>query len=201
MSNSVKPGPVVRPGILEIAAYVGGESKVEGVDRVIRLASNEGALGPSPKAVAAYQSIATEIHRYPDGHSGALRQAIAEAYDLDPARIVCGTGSDEIITLLARIYAGPGDEVLYSQHGFLMYPIAAKSVGATPVAAPEVNLTANVDALLAAVTPRTTPPGPISQRARSSACTEGFPPISCSRLMLLMPNTSLKTITKPAWLW
>ena len=155
MSNSAKPGPVVRPGILEIAAYVGGESKVEGVDRVIRLASNEGALGPSPKAIAAYQAIAPEIHRYPDGHSGALRQAIAEAFDLDPARIVCGTGSDEIITLLARIYAGPGDEVLYSRHGFLMYPIAAKSVGATPVAAPEVDLTASVDALLAAVTPRT----------------------------------------------
>jgi histidinol-phosphate aminotransferase len=155
VSSTVKPGPVVRPGILEIAPYVGGESKVEGVDRVIRLASNEGALGPSPKAIAAYQSIASQIHRYPDGHSGELRRAIAEAHDLDAARIVCGTGSDEIITLLARIYAGPGDEVLYSRHGFLMYPIAAKSVGATPIAVPEINLTADVDALLAAVTPRT----------------------------------------------
>lgn len=155
MSQTTLTGPVVRPGILDIAAYVGGESKIEGVDRVIRLASNEGALGPSPKAVAAYQALASEIHRYPDGHSGELRHAIAAAFGLDPTRIVCGTGSDELITLLARIYAGPGDEVLYSRHGFLMYPIAAKSVGATPVAAPERELTADVDALLAAVTPRT----------------------------------------------
>lgn len=155
VSKPSLPGPVVRPGILDIAPYIGGESKVQGVDRVIRLASNEGALGPSPKAIAAYQSIATEIHRYPDGSSGELRQAIADAFNLDPARIVCGTGSDEIISLLVRIYAGPGDEVLYSRHGFLMYPIAAKSVGATPIAAPETNLTADVDALLAAVTPRT----------------------------------------------
>lgn len=155
MSSTAPTGPAVRPGILEIAAYVGGESKVEGVEHVIRLASNEGALGPSPKAIAAYQSIATEIQRYPDGGSTELRHAIAKAFDLDPARIVCGTGSDELITLLARLYAGPGDEVLYSRHGFLMYPIAARSVGATPVAAPETNLTADVDALLAAVTPRT----------------------------------------------
>jgi len=155
VSNPAKPGPVVRPGILDIAPYVGGESKAQGANRVIRLASNEGALGPSPRAIAAYQALAPSLHRYPDGHSAELRAAIAEAHGLDVARIICGTGSDEIIALLARLYAGPGDEVVYSRHGFLMYPLAAQGVGAIPVTAPETNLTANVDALLAAVTPRT----------------------------------------------
>ena len=155
MSNSANSGPVVRPGILDIAPYVGGESKAHGASRVIRLAANEGALGPSPRAIAAYQALAPELHRYPDGNSAELREAIAECHGLDVGRIVCGTGSDELITLLARLYAGPGDEVVYSRHGFLMYPLAAMSVGAKPIAAPESNLTADIDALLAAVTPQT----------------------------------------------
>jgi histidinol-phosphate aminotransferase len=147
--------PVARPGVLDIAPYVGGESKVPGVNRVIRLASNEGALGPSPKAIEAYKALSGEIHRYPDGGSAALRAALASRFGLEAERIVCSGGSDELITLLTRAYAGPGDEVLYSQHGFLMYPIAAKGVGATPVTAPETDLTTDVDALLAAVTERT----------------------------------------------
>jgi histidinol-phosphate aminotransferase len=147
--------PVVRPGVLDIAPYIGGESKVPGVNRVIRLASNEGALGPSPKAIEAYRAQAGEIHRYPDGGAAALRAALAARFGLEAERIVCGGGSDELITLLVRAYAGPGDEVLYSQHGFLMYPIAAKGVGATPVVAPETDLTTDVDAMLAAVTERT----------------------------------------------
>jgi histidinol-phosphate aminotransferase len=147
--------PLPRPGILDVDAYVGGESKVPGVMRVIRLASNESALGPSPKAMAAYQAAATEIHRYPDGGSIALREALGKHHGLDPARIVCGTGSDELISLLAHAYAGSGDEVLFSRHGFLMYEIVARITGATPVAAPETNLTTDVDALLACVTPRT----------------------------------------------
>lgn len=145
----------VRPGIMEIAAYVGGEAAIPGVERVIRLASNENPLGPSPRAVEAYRAMADALHRYPDGGAVALREAIAKALKLDGARIVCGAGSDELISLLTRAYAGPGDEVLYSRHGFLMYPIAAKSVGATPVAVPERELTADVDALLAAVTEHT----------------------------------------------
>ncbi|GIK98893.1 MAG: histidinol-phosphate aminotransferase [Alphaproteobacteria bacterium] len=145
----------VRPGILDIAPYVGGEAGLAGQKKVIRLASNENPLGPSPAAVEAYRGLATELHRYPDGGAQVLREAIGRRFGLDPARVVCGAGSDELIALLMRAYAGPGDEVLYSRHGFLMYPIAAMSVGATPVAAPETNLTADVDALLAAVTPRT----------------------------------------------
>jgi len=135
---------------MDVAPYVGGEHA-----GTIRLASNEGALGPSPKAMEAYARLSGSIHRYPDGGSTQLREALAKRFNLDSGRIVCGAGSDELNGLLVRAYAGPGDEVLYSQHGFLMYPIAAKSVGATPVAAPERNLTTDVDAMLAHVTPRT----------------------------------------------
>jgi len=147
--------PVPGPGILDISPYIGGEAKAEGFARPIRLASNESALGPSPKAVAAYQALAGEIHRYPDGSAAELRAALGRHNGLDPARIVCGSGSDELIGLLLRAYARPGDEVLYSRHGFLMYPIGAKSVGATPVAVPERALTADVDGFLARVTERT----------------------------------------------
>ena len=147
--------PVPRPGILGIAPYVGGESKVAGVERPIRLASNESALGPSPQAVAAYCALADEMHRYPDGGAAELRRALGRHHGLDPERIVCGAGSDELIGLILRAYAGPGDEVLYSRHGFLMYPIGAQSVGATPVAVPERELTADVDGFLARVTAQT----------------------------------------------
>src|SRR5436190_23079089 len=147
--------PVPGPGILDIAPYVGGESKVAGIARPIRLASNESALGPSPKAIAAYRALADDIHRYPDGSAAELREVLGRHHGLDPERIVCGSGSDELIGLLLRAYAKEGDEVLYSRHGFLMYPIGAKSVGATPVAVPERELTADVDGILARVTERT----------------------------------------------
>jgi histidinol-phosphate aminotransferase len=144
-----------KSGILEIAPYVGGESKVGGLEKPIRLASNESALGPSPRAVEAYRAMAGELHRYPDGGSVGLRQALAKRHGLDAERIVCGTGSDELISLLARAYAGAGDEVIYSRHGFLMYKIAAQSAGATPIAVPERNLTADADAILGRVSDRT----------------------------------------------
>ncbi|CAK0743124.1 Histidinol-phosphate aminotransferase [uncultured Gammaproteobacteria bacterium] len=146
---------IPRPGILDVAPYIGGEAQAEGVTRLIRLASNEGAFGPSPAAMIAYKELAGDIHRYPDGGCVKLCQALGKQFGVDSDRIVCGSGSDELLSLLARAYAGPGDEVLYSAHGFLMYPIAARTVGATPVSAPERDLTADVDALLAAVTPRT----------------------------------------------
>ena len=147
--------PTPRPGILDIAPYVGGKSSSAGAARVIKLSSNEGALGPSPRAIEALQKSATKLHRYPDGGCDLLRAKLAEKYDLEFDQIVCGAGSDELITLLIRAYAGPGDEVLYSQHGFLMYPIAAKGVGAVPVTAAETNMTASVDSILAAVTDKT----------------------------------------------
>jgi histidinol-phosphate aminotransferase len=151
----VEKGLVPRPGILDIAPYIGGEAQIPGVERPIRLASNESALGPSAKAIAAYRALAGEIHRYPAGNALELREALGRRHGLDPARIVCGAGSDELIALLLRCYAGPGDEVLYSRHGFLMYPIGAMSVGATPIAAPERALTSDVDGLLERVTDRT----------------------------------------------
>ena len=140
---------------MDIQPYVGGLHKVEGVNEVVVLASNEGPLGASPRAIEAYERLSGKLHLYPDGGADELRAAIGERFGLDPARIVCGAGSDEIISLLISAYAGIGDEVLYSEHGFLMYPINARAVGATPVAAPESDLTANVDNLLACVTDRT----------------------------------------------
>lgn len=177
-------GPVPQPGILGISPYVGGESKAPGIDRPARLASNENPLGPSPRAVEAYARTAAELHRYPDGGAAALRAAIASHHGLDPDRIVCGTGSDEIFALLASSYAGPGDEVLYSRQGFLAYPIVARSAGATPVTAPERNLTTDVDAMLSAVTSRTrivflanpnNPTGSYLPRAEVRRLIEGLP--------------------------
>ena len=138
-----------RPGILDISPYVGGESATTGPHRAVRLASNENPLGPGTRAVAAFAAVREELHRYPDGAAAALRAAIAEAEGLESARIVCGAGSDELISMLVRAYAGSGDEVLHSAHGFLMYALAAKAAGATPVAVPERNLTADVEAILA----------------------------------------------------
>ncbi len=147
--------PTPKPGISTISPYVGGKSKAEGASRVIKLSSNENPWGPSPKAVAAYQANAAYLNRYPDGGHAALREAIAAAQNLPAEQIICGAGSDELLGMLVHAYAGPGDEVLYPEHGFLMYKIYTLSNGATPVAAPEKNLTTDVDALLAAVTPKT----------------------------------------------
>lgn len=150
--------PVLRPmpkaGILEIDPYVPGKSKASG-GKVYKLSANESPFGASPKAIAAYQSNAGKLELYPDGGSNDLRAAIAERYGLNPANIVCGAGSDEILQLLAHAYAGPGDEVVYSEYGFMVYPILIKSNGATAVVARESDNTASVDALLACATPRT----------------------------------------------
>jgi histidinol-phosphate aminotransferase len=147
--------PRPRPGILEIHPYVGGKAELDTARPAIKLSSNESAIGPSPKAIAAYQAEAARLHRYPDGACATLRRAIARRHNLDAERIVCGAGSDELIGLLVRAYAGPGDEVLHSAHGFLMYRLAALAAGAHPVAAPETGLKADVDALLARVSSRT----------------------------------------------
>ncbi len=146
------PKPLAR--IMEIEPYVPGESKAS-AGRVIKLAANENPLGPSPKAVEAYRGLAENLHRYPDGGAVNLRAALAQHHNIDAARIVCGTGSDEIITLLCKAFAGAGDEVLYSEFGFLMYPIAALAAGATPVKAPEAKRTTDLQALLDSVTDRT----------------------------------------------
>ncbi|MBM3582144.1 MAG: histidinol-phosphate transaminase [Alphaproteobacteria bacterium] len=148
-------GPAPRPGVLSVAPYVGGESAIEGLERVVKLSSNENAFGPSPMTMEAYARLAPDIHRYPDGGCKALRRALAAAWNLPAERIVCGAGSDELIALLARAYLGPGDEALYSEHEFLMYPIATEGTGAKAIKVKETNLTADVDALLGAITPAT----------------------------------------------
>ncbi|MBV9076780.1 MAG: histidinol-phosphate transaminase [Methylobacteriaceae bacterium] len=147
--------PVPRPGVMEISAYVPGRDHVDGVAKVYKLSSNESPLGPSPKAVEAFASASSQLAIYPDGGATALREAIGARYGIDPARIVCGTGSDELLALLTSAFVGPGDEGLYSQHGFLVYRINILGAGGTPVVADETDLTASVDALLAKVTDRT----------------------------------------------
>ena len=148
-------GPKARPGISDIETYIPGESQVPGGLKPAKLSSNETPLGPSPKAIEAFRSAAGALERYPDGQATILREAIARRYGLDAARIVCGSGSDELLGLLARGYLGPGDEGVYTEHGFLVYRIAILTNGATPVIAPETNLTSDVDAILARVTART----------------------------------------------
>jgi histidinol-phosphate aminotransferase len=152
---SALPRPQPRAGVLAIEAYVPGKSEAPGVARVFKLSSNETPLGPSPKAIAAYRGIADQLPDYPDGSASDLREAIGRAFGLDPARIVCGAGSDDLIALLARAYLGDGDEAIHTTHGFLMYPIATMGCGAKPVVAAEKDYTADVDAILGAVTPRT----------------------------------------------
>jgi histidinol-phosphate aminotransferase len=147
--------PVPRPGILDIKAYVPGRSEAPGAARVFKLSSNETPLGPSPKAIAAYRALAEHLEAYPDGAASRLREAIAQRHGLDPARIICGSGSDEILSLLAHAYIGDGDEGIFTTHGFLVYRINIMGCGGKPIVADEKNLTADVDAILAKVTPRT----------------------------------------------
>jgi histidinol-phosphate aminotransferase len=152
---TVQTRPQPRPGVLDIAAYVPGKSSAPGIAKIYKLSSNESPLGASPKAVAAYQSVAHDLQDYPDGASTALREAIGKAYGLDPDRIICGAGSDDLINLLARAYLADGDEAIHTTHGFLMYPIATLGAGAKPVVATEKNYTADIDAIIKAVTPKT----------------------------------------------
>jgi histidinol-phosphate aminotransferase len=147
--------PEPRAGVLTIDAYVPGKSTAPGVAKVFKLSSNETPLGPSPKAIAAYQEAGKHLEDYPDGSASELREAIGRVFGLDPKRIVCGAGSDDLLNLIARAYLTDGDEAIHTTHGFLVYPIATLGTGAKPVVAPEKEFTADVDAILARVTPKT----------------------------------------------
>jgi histidinol-phosphate aminotransferase len=147
--------PKPKPDIMDIKPYIGGEGRFGGEGTPVRLASNENPLGCSPFARAAYLSCADDLNRYPDGAAAGLRAALGKKYNLDPEKIVCGAGSDELIALIVRAYAGIGDEIIHSQYGFLMYPINARAVGAKPVAAPEKDMKTDIDAVLSCVTPKT----------------------------------------------
>ncbi len=174
-----------QPGIMDIALYQGGAAHVDGVANVIKLSSNENPLGPSPKAVEAVRNSAGGIHRYPPTDHSALRTAIAEVTGLDPARIICGVGSDEIIAFLCQAYAGPGDEVVHTEHGFAMYRISALAAGATPVEVRERDRVTDVDALLAGCSERTrlvfianpnNPTGTMIGASEIARLADGLPP-------------------------
>jgi histidinol-phosphate aminotransferase len=193
-----------RPGVLEIAPYVGGESNAPGANRVIKLSSNENPLGPSTKAMDAYIAGVKGLALYPDGGHLALRQAIAGTHGLEADRIVCGAGSDELIALLCKAYAGAGDEVLYSQHGFLMYKLSALAAGATPVTAPERDLTTDVDALIAGLNERTklvfvanpnNPTGTMVAEAELARLADALPP----QALLVLDAAYAEYVRGPGW--
>ena len=146
--------PTPNSGILRISPYVPGKSSAKS-GKVHKLSSNESALGASPAAVKAFAAESTKLALYPDGSATALRQAIANRYGLKAENIVCGAGSDELLQLLGHAYLSPGDEAVYSQHGFMVYPIVIQSNGATARVAPEKNFTTDVDAVLKLVNAKT----------------------------------------------
>jgi histidinol-phosphate aminotransferase len=181
MTHTIRP----QPGILGIALYVGGEAHVPGVAEPLKLSSNENPFGAPASARAAYMAAAGSLHRYPSTDHAALRAAIGAVHGLDPDRIICGAGSDEIIAFLCQAYAGPGDEVIHTEHGFLMYRISAMAAGATPVRVPERERRVDVDAILAACGPRTrlvflanpaNPTGTMIPEAEIARLADGLPP-------------------------
>lgn len=181
MNDAIRP----QPGIMDIALYEGGKASVAGVANVVKLSSNENPFGPSDRTKEAFQRSIHQIHRYPSTDHAALRTAIAEVHGLDAARVICGVGSDEIITFLCQAYAGPKDEVVFTEHGFLMYRISALAVGATPVEVAERDRTADVDAILKACTRRTklvfianpnNPTGTMIAATEIARLADGLPP-------------------------
>ncbi len=173
-----------QPGIMEIELYVGGDSQLAGHEDVLKLSSNENPLGPPPAAVEALGQAAANMHLYPPTDHAGLRAAIGEVWGLEPDRIICGVGSDEVLQFVTQAFAGPGDEILYPRHGFSMYPILANMAGATPVTAPEADRVVDVDAMLAAVTERTrivllanpaNPTGTLLPEAELTRLADGLP--------------------------
>jgi len=180
MTTSLKP----QPGILDIASYVSGQAKIAGRDDVVKLSANENPYGPPEAAVAAMAATLADMHRYPSVDHTELREAIAEVHGLAPQKLIIGVGSDEILQLLAYAYAGPGDEVIYTEHGFSLYPIVARAAGATPVCVRERDRVVDVEAILARVTAKTrmvyltnpgNPTGTMIDLAALSRLADGLP--------------------------
>ena len=144
-----------QPGIMDIKLYVSGESAVEGKSDVLKLSANENPYGFSDKAREAFTRSVQNLHRYPNTDHAPLRNAISKVYDIDPNRIICGVGSDEVLQFVAQAYAGIGDEIIVTEHGFAMYPILAHAVGATPIEVAEKERRVDVHAILDAVTEKT----------------------------------------------
>lgn len=196
--------PAARPEIFSVSPYVGGEAKLPGYDTPLKLSSNECAFGPPPLAIDAIKVSATQVHRYPDGSSHKLRTALGESFGLDPARILCGNGSDEILGLLIQSYGGPGTELIMSEFGFAMYEISGKLCGCTVIKAPEKNLTTDVDAILARVTPRTrlvmianpnNPTGSLLPQGEVERLRAGLP----DNVVLVLDAAYAEYVDKPAY--
>jgi histidinol-phosphate aminotransferase len=176
--------PAPKQWIMDIAPYVPGRATTDDGRKVAKLSSNENALGTSEAARAAFASAASSLERYPDASGAIVREAIAARHGLDPARVIYGNGSDEILHLAAGAYAGPGDEVIFVKYGFAVYEIAARRVGAAPVVAPDKDYATDVDAILGLVTERTrlvyianpnNPTGTFSSRAEIARLHAGLP--------------------------
>jgi histidinol-phosphate aminotransferase len=158
-ADGAKARPMTKPApkewILGISPYVPGKAAADDGRPLVKLSANENPLGTSDAARAALVAATADLATYPDPGAAKMREAIAALHGLDPARVIYGTGSDELLHIAASAYAGPGDEVLYVHYGFSVYDIATRRVGATPVIAPDRDYATDVDALLACVTDRT----------------------------------------------
>lgn len=178
-------GPQPKDWIRAIAPYVPGKAKSDDGRPLVKLSANENPLGTSGRARAAFHAAEHDLARYPDPGATALREALAAKYGLDPARVIYGTGSDELLHLAASAYAGPGDEIVYMQYGFAVYEIATRRVGATPVEVPAKDYATDVDGLLAAITDKTrvvyvanpnNPTGTLASRAEIARLHAGLRP-------------------------
>lgn len=174
-----------QPGIMDIALYQGGRSHLAGVKDVLKLSSNENPLGAPPGAIAALREAAAGLHRYPSTDHADLRAAIGAVWGLEPDRLICGAGSDEVLQFVTQAFAGPGDEIIYTEHGFSMYPILASMAGAARVCVSETGRVVDVDAILAAVTERTrvvllanpaNPTGTMLPEGALEQLSDGLPP-------------------------
>ncbi|MFT8243484.1 histidinol-phosphate transaminase [Roseomonas sp. BN140053] len=193
-----------RPSIFAVEPYKGGESKIPGVNRIVKLSSNEGAFGPPPSAVAAITEAALGAHRYPDGGATALRTAIGQRFGLDPERIVCGNGSDELLAMLILAYGGEGTELIMSAYGFQMYELTGTWAGCRIIKVPEPNLVTEVDALLAAVGPRTrlmflanpnNPTGSLMSQAELARLRRELP----DNVLLVLDSAYAEYVTDPGY--
>ena len=147
--------PKPKDWIMGIAPYVPGKASSDDGKKLVKLSANENPLGCSPAAGEALNKASTSVDRYPDPGSTKLREAIAAKYDLDPARIICGTGSDDVLHLAANAFSGPGDEIIYVRYGFAVYDIAARRYGGSPVIADDADYGTDVDAILTKVNDKT----------------------------------------------
>ena len=202
MTDASAPAP--KPGILDIAPYVGGKSRIEGVAEPMKLSSNENMLGAGPKAREAFEAAVRNIHIYPDGRASKLRQAVADHHGLEPERLIFGNGSDEVFALLNQTYLTPGDNIVTGQYGFLAYRISARANQAEVKLAPEPQFKATPEALLEQVDERTrivyvsspsNPTGSYNTAEEIRRLHEGLRP----DILLVIDEAYAEYVTEPDW--